>query len=68
MKCLQKTPAFRQGELFATHDLTWSMLSEDQQMQTIELLSQLLLASLATQPQSREQTSTEQIETPENGR
>ena len=67
MKCSQKTPAFRQGELFATHDLTLSMLSEDQQMQTIELLSQLLLASLATQPQSREQTSIEPIDTPENG-
>lgn len=67
MKCSQKTPAFRQGELFATHDLTWSMLSEDQQMQTIELLSQLLLASLASQPQGRDQASIQQTDTPENG-
>lgn len=70
MKRSQKTPDFRQGELFATHDVTWGMLTEDQQMHTIELLSQLLLALSATQPlsheQSHDQTLIEQTDTPEN--
>ncbi len=55
-----KSPGTRQGELFATHDMTWLMLSEEQQIQAIELLSRLLLRSLTTEP--NDQT---QIELPE---
>jgi len=55
-----KSPCGRQGELFATHDMTWLMLSDEQQIQAIELLSRLLLRSLTTEPHCQTQ-----IETPE---
>lgn len=41
-----KKPSSFQAELFETHDITWSMLSEEQRRQAVELLSKLFLEAL----------------------
>lgn len=43
----------RQGELFATNEVIWQMFSKEQQQQTVELLSLLLIESLNTEPKKR---------------
>lgn len=61
MKRQLTKPSSLQSELFETHDITWSMLSEEQRRQAVELLSKLFLEALRV-----EQTQLTQKYEPEN--
>lgn len=51
-----KTPNSCQGELFETRDINWSMLSDEQRQQVIELLSKLFLDALRNEQTDNEHT------------
>jgi predicted Fe-S protein YdhL (DUF1289 family) len=53
-----KTRSSLQGDLFETHDITWSVLSDEQRKQVIQLLSELYLGALSTEPKNNEQKGT----------